>query len=72
MGIKFPFKKLSTIRATGTENKLEKQPIIAAPSPAISPSGCMAMAFKFPNKIPTKKNPTNITAIVRTRGGSPS
>ena len=42
--------------AIGTAKTVEINPLIAAPIPAICPSGSMAKALKFPNKKPTEKN----------------
>ena len=42
--------------AIGTAIIVEAKPLIAAPTPAICPTGCMAKALKFPNKNPIAKN----------------
>lgn len=39
----------------GTEMKVETEPTIAAPIPAICPKGSMAIELRFPNNTPTKK-----------------
>ena len=48
--------KLPIKCAIGTANTVERKPLIAAPTPAICPKGCIANARKFPNKNPTAKN----------------
>ena len=40
----------------GTAIIVEINPVIAAPIPAICPTGCIANARRFPNKNPIEKN----------------
>ena len=40
----------------GTAISVEIKPVIAAPIPAICPTGSIAIALKFPNKNPKQKN----------------
>ena len=47
-----PLKALAIRIPRGIEINEESEPIIAAPTPAICPSGSMARAFRFPNKNP--------------------
>ena len=51
--------KLPTSTAEGTDMILLNEPMIAAPSPAVSPRGCIAMELRLPNKMPIQKNAAN-------------
>ena len=48
--------KLPTKAAIGIENKVEINPVIAAPIPAIWPIGSIAMERKLPHIKPRQKN----------------
>ena len=43
-----------------SEIKVVSDPTTAAPTPAIWPSGSMASALKFPNRMPMQKKATAI------------
>lgn len=58
--------------AVGTEIILLRDPIIAAPKPAIAPRGCIAIELTLPNKIPIQKNVQNSTETNCHSGGTPS
>jgi hypothetical protein len=54
----------------GTEIKVDTEPTIAAPIPAICPRGSIAIAFRFPKSIPIKKTVDNKYAIKIVREGT--
>ena len=72
MGVRSSVKNRLIVVAIGTAIRLVRDPINAAPKPAICPTGNIASAFKLPNNIPIKKKPKNIVLINNHRGGIPS
>ena len=75
--IENPMKIGSTVSLTnfpitiliGTAISVEIKPVIAAPIPAIWPTGSIAIALKFPNKNPKQKNWSEKNDRIIIRGG---
>ena len=55
----------------GTASKVEKEPMTAAPMPAIWPMGSMAMELKLPKRIPMQKKLIIKNANNKYNGGCP-
>ena len=56
---------------SGREINVETDPVNAAPSPAIWPSGSIARALKLPNNILIQKNVPSSHAMKNHNGGTP-